>query len=65
MPSTIPTETLYIGWDVGGWSCEHNANSRDALVVLDAQRNLLSFSLAFQQLITAQGWAGSDTENRR
>lgn len=32
---------IYIGWDVGGWNCDRNANSRDALVVLDAQRRLL------------------------
>ncbi|MGC4033258.1 MAG: hypothetical protein QM754_16300 [Tepidisphaeraceae bacterium] len=24
----------FVGWDVGGWNCENNANSRDALVVL-------------------------------
>ncbi|MDG9672052.1 DUF429 domain-containing protein [Hahella sp. CR1] len=32
---------LYIGWDVGGWNCDNNSKSRDALVVLDDQRNLL------------------------
>jgi hypothetical protein len=32
---------LFIGWDVGGWNCDTNANSRDALVVLDEQLNLL------------------------
>ena len=34
-------DTLFIGWDVGGWNCDSNANSRDALVVLDRERNLL------------------------
>lgn len=24
---------LFVGWDVGGWHCDKNANSRDALVV--------------------------------
>ena len=33
--------TLFVGWDVGGWNCDSNANSRDALVVLDRERNLL------------------------
>lgn len=28
-------ERLFIGWDVGGWNCDKNQNSRDALVVLD------------------------------
>ena len=27
---------VFIGWDVGGWNCDKNPNSRDALVVLDA-----------------------------
>ncbi|WP_261319266.1 hypothetical protein [Microbulbifer agarilyticus] len=35
------SETLFIGWDVGGWNCDNNANSRDALVVLDRRRNVL------------------------
>lgn len=24
----------YIGWDVGGWNCDHNQTSRDALCAL-------------------------------
>lgn len=28
-------EHLFVGWDVGGWNCDKNQNSRDALVVLD------------------------------
>ncbi|MCG7578135.1 MULTISPECIES: DUF429 domain-containing protein [unclassified Halomonas] len=31
----MTASTLYIGWDVGGWNCDHNPASRDALVVLD------------------------------
>ncbi len=27
--------TKFIGWDVGGWNCDSNRKSRDALVVLD------------------------------
>ncbi|MBF9060727.1 DUF429 domain-containing protein [Rhodobacterales bacterium HKCCSP123] len=26
----------YVGWDVGGWNCDKNPNSRDAIVILDA-----------------------------
>lgn len=26
---------FYVGWDVGGWNCDKNAKSRDALVILD------------------------------
>ena len=29
------SDTLLIGWDVGGWNCDRNRLSRDALVVLD------------------------------
>lgn len=32
---------ILIGWDVGGWNCDKNPASRDALVVLDNQRNIL------------------------
>ena len=28
-------QILFIGWDVGGWNCDKNRNSRDALVILD------------------------------
>ncbi|QKX17310.1 DUF429 domain-containing protein [Microbulbifer sp. YPW1] len=37
----MSVDTLFVGWDVGGWNCDSNANSRDALVVLDQARNLL------------------------
>ena len=29
------SQRLFVGWDVGGWNCDKNANSRDALFVLD------------------------------
>ncbi len=32
---------IAIGWDVGGWNCDKNANSRDALVILDGRATLL------------------------
>lgn len=35
--STSPsTYTFYVGWDVGGWNCDKNGKSRDAIVILDA-----------------------------
>jgi predicted nuclease with RNAse H fold len=34
-------QAWFIGWDVGGWNCEKNANSRDALVVLNQQGELV------------------------
>ncbi len=30
-----------IGWDVGGWYCDKNSKSRDALVILDADLNIV------------------------
>lgn len=29
----------YIGWDVGGWHCDNNPRSRDALCVLELERD--------------------------
>jgi predicted nuclease with RNAse H fold len=38
---SLPLTALFIGWDVGGWNCDHNPNSRDALAILDAQLALV------------------------
>jgi len=29
-------ESFFVGWDVGGWNCDKNKDSRDALVILDS-----------------------------
>lgn len=34
-------EKVYLGWDVGGWNCDKNSKSRDALVFLDANRKIM------------------------
>ncbi len=34
-------ENYYLGWDVGGWNCDHNPNSRDAIVILDQSLHLV------------------------
>lgn len=31
----------FIGWDVGGWTCDKNRISRDAIVILDAKLNVV------------------------
>ena len=31
----------HIGWDVGGWDCERNANSRDAVTILGSDGKML------------------------
>lgn len=34
-------KSLFIGWDVGGWNCDKNGKSRDAIVILDSVLNLV------------------------
>ncbi|MCF7787147.1 MAG: DUF429 domain-containing protein [Prosthecobacter sp.] len=36
-----PLPSFYIGWDVGGWNCDKNGKSRDAIVILDDQLTIL------------------------
>lgn len=31
----------FIGWDVGGWNCDRNSRSRDALVILDEKLQIV------------------------
>ena len=33
--------TIGVGWDVGGWNCDNNSKSRDALVIVGAHGELL------------------------
>ncbi len=39
LPATSPA--YFIGWDVGGWNCDKNGKSRDAIVILDADRGIV------------------------
>ena len=32
---------FFIGWDVGGWNCDMNRKSRDAIVILNAEQNVV------------------------
>lgn len=34
-------QSFFIGWDVGGWNCDKNAQSRDAIVILDTNLGLV------------------------
>jgi len=36
MTPSADLDQVFIGWDVGGWNCDKNPTSRDALVVLNA-----------------------------
>lgn len=35
------SSSRYIGWDVGGWNCDHNPKSKDAIVILDMDLKLM------------------------
>ncbi len=41
MSSVSQAPSFCIGWDVGGWNCDKNGKSRDALVILDAGLNIV------------------------
>ncbi|MGN7099909.1 hypothetical protein [Brevundimonas diminuta] len=43
---------LFVGWDVGGWHCDRNRESRDALVVLTLGRD-------GQPTLAGRAWRGS------
>ncbi len=32
---------FFVGWDVGAWNCDKNPNSRDAIVILDSQNQIV------------------------
>ncbi|MGH9785235.1 MAG: hypothetical protein ACRD88_13720 [Terriglobia bacterium] len=34
-------EAVFMGWDVGGWNCDKNNESRDAIVILDAALHIV------------------------
>jgi hypothetical protein len=36
MSSELQAPAYFVGWDVGGWNCDRNGESRDAIVILDA-----------------------------
>lgn len=56
---------FFIGWDVGGWNCDNNRASRDALVILDAERNLVgmpwrgNLRTHINEAATARDWIGA------
>ncbi|MBP6864849.1 MAG: hypothetical protein KBC32_06195 [Candidatus Didemnitutus sp.] len=41
MKAATATPSFFVGWDVGGWNCDKNAKSRDAIVVLDFALNMV------------------------
>ena len=53
-----------IGWDVGGWNCDKNGKSRDALVILDAEQKIVgkpwrgNLRLAINEATDSADWIG-------
>jgi hypothetical protein len=41
MSGDSQASSFYLGWDVGGWNCDKNGKSRDALVILDADMKIV------------------------
>ncbi len=62
---TMMKQRFYIGWDVGGWNCDKNQNSRDAIVILDANRRLVrkpwrkNLRPTLTRAATATDWLGA------
>ena len=56
------TDGYYIGWDVGGWNCDKNPSSRDAIVILDPSLKVVgtpwrgNLRDAINAALTAQDW---------
>lgn len=53
---------FYIGWDVGGWNCDKNGKSRDAIVILDSSLAIVgkpwrgNLRMAINEAATARDW---------
>jgi hypothetical protein len=62
MSSASQTQSFFIGWDVGGWNCDKNGKSRDALVILDAGLNIIgkpwrgNLRAAINEAADSTGW---------
>ena len=39
--TNLKVKKYYVGWDVGGWNCDKNPNSRDAISILDENLKLV------------------------
>jgi hypothetical protein len=41
MKHNTPSRLFFVGWDVGGWNCDKNGSSRDAIVILKDSLNIV------------------------
>lgn len=62
MNSGLQAPTFFIGWDVGGWNCDKNGESRDAIVILDASLAIVgkpwrgNLRASINSAKTSEGW---------
>lgn len=55
----------YVGWDVGGWNCDKNGKSRDALLILDAALTIVgkpwrgNLRTAINEATTSADWVAT------
>jgi hypothetical protein len=62
MNSALQEQVYFIGWDVGGWNCDKNGESRDALVILDASLAIVgkpwrgNLRTSINAANTSEGW---------
>lgn len=65
MSGTSQPTSFYIGWDVGGWNCDKNGKSRDAIVILDSERRIVgspwrgNLRQSINQAATSAEWIDS------
>lgn len=65
MSGRLQPKSFYIGWDVGGWNCDKNGKSRDAIVILDADRKIVgipwrgNLRASINQASTSSEWIGA------
>lgn len=65
MSGVSQPQAFYIGWDVGGWNCDKNGESRDAIVILDASLAILgkpwrgNLRASINAATTSESWVHS------
>ena len=62
MSSALQAPEYFVGWDVGGWNCDENGESRDAIVILDASRSIVgkpwrgNLRASINAATSSEGW---------
>lgn len=62
MNSGLQAPAYFVGWDVGGWNCDKNGASRDAIVILDASLAIVgkpwrgNLRATINAANTSEGW---------